>query len=579
MPNVAVALTAEEAFWDTGRELVFLGPWCLRHSRREAWEPLGGRLAPDPWDRPEARRAAYDRVQATCETLLPPLAAAFDGMHATALGERGWRILLWPWLVRYVAVMLDRSERLAAAREAFPGATFVGLAAQDFRTPGDTLGLIQALKTDRYNLQLMTAILTAMGAEVEERRGEWQPEPAPAVARSPLRKLLTATGSMAPLQARNTFLSRPGMLRLQAALGGRLADSVAPLLRLPDAPLARSAERDALVAGVEPGDDLVELVVRTLPGDVPRCFVEESGTVRRWADEWYARRARATWSANAWYFDEPFKLRAAERAAAGGLLLGMQHGGGYGCLEMHAGEAHERTISDRYYSWGWTEPGTVPVVPMPATKLIDRAAPSPPETAETILFVVTAEPRYLIEFPLTPELSLAQIGLQQRFAASLGEELRGRLTVRLHYEDMGWDLAERWHEAWPEVALERADSSPFAASLGRSRLYVCDHLSTTFLESLAANHPTVLYWDPATYPLREPARPHFEALGSAGVLHASPEAAAAKVADVYDDVATWWRSAEVQHVRREFCRCYARTSDRPIEDWAAELRGVLEASC
>jgi putative transferase (TIGR04331 family) len=149
------------------------------------------------------------------------------------------------------------------------------------------------------------------------------------------------------------------------------------------------------------------------------------------------------------------------------------------------------------------------------------------------------------------------------------------MTVRLHYEDMGWDFVERWADAFPDVTVEQAATRTFADSLSDCRVYVCDHVSTTFLEAMAADRPTILFWDPATYPLRAEAQASFDLLRTVGILHDGPDAAADHVALIYGDVDAWWRSAELQRVRADFCDVYARTAQAPVAAWASELRSVL----
>ena len=76
-------------------------------------------------------------------------------------------------------------------------------------------------------------------------------------------------------------------------------------------------------------------------------------------------------SAIGWYFNEEFKMFAAESAEQGVVLVGVQHGGGYGMLEYLFQEDYELSITDKYFSWGWTRNDChAKVVPVSATKLI-----------------------------------------------------------------------------------------------------------------------------------------------------------------------------------------------------------------
>jgi putative transferase (TIGR04331 family) len=73
-----------------------------------------------------------------------------------------------------------------------------------------------------------------------------------------------------------------------------------------------------------------------------------------------------------------------------------------------------------------------------------------------------------------------------------------------------------------------------------------------------------MFWNPCYFELRESAQPHFDRLADAHIFHDTPESAAQHVHQIWDDVAGWWRQADVQEARRAFCERYARMPDRPL---------------
>jgi putative transferase (TIGR04331 family) len=72
--------------------------------------------------------------------------------------------------------------------------------------------------------------------------------------------------------------------------------------------------------------------------------------------------------------------------------------------------------------------------------------------------------------------------------------------------------------------------------------------------------PTIAYLQRDVWALARQAEPHLERLAAAGVVFETPQAAAAKVAEVWDDVAGWWARADIQAARCAFRDEYARTS-------------------
>jgi putative transferase (TIGR04331 family) len=102
-------------------------------------------------------------------------------------------------------------------------------------------------------------------------------------------------------------------------------------------------------------------------------------------------------------------------------------------------------------------------------------------------------------------------------------------------------------------------------------LCICFYNGTPFLETFAANYPTLLCWDPKYTELNELAQPYFDLLREAGILHDTPEALALKSNEIYDDPMSWWMSAEIQDAKNKFCNRFARTSD----DWLAQWNDAL----
>ena len=65
-----------------------------------------------------------------------------------------------------------------------------------------------------------------------------------------------------------------------------------------------------------------------------------------------------------------------------------------------------------------------------------------------------------------------------------------------------------------------------------SRLSVCTYNATTVLEILVSNFPTIIFWNPTLFELRDSAQPYYDELRKASILHDTPESAAIKVNEV-----------------------------------------------
>src|SRR6187549_1235821 len=100
--------TALEETWPVGEPTLFLGEWCRRHSRREAWSKLDHEVLPYHWDDREKLLADYRYLAALHERLLAALASALNDIHGVNHSQRYWRIVAGPWLGTFVHILFDR---------------------------------------------------------------------------------------------------------------------------------------------------------------------------------------------------------------------------------------------------------------------------------------------------------------------------------------------------------------------------------------------------------------------------------------------------------------------------------------
>ncbi|CAG0949827.1 hypothetical protein ANAEL_00006 [Anaerolineales bacterium] len=585
--EVFLATTALEDFWDTTKPIVFLGKWCLLYERRLFCETLNSRLLSNPYDSADVAEGAYQYVSNIYEQMLPQLGAALNSIHGKNHSDRYWRILLGPWLQLYLSATYDRFIHIRHALDQYPNCTTFGLSVESFVVPTDTLDFACSLSEDSYNLQLYTRILTELGKKFTRKTSQ--------ISRNPLYKKLLgnswkrkAISYAAKIYAnysaklfstillRSSYFPRQVELRMAAKNIGRILPSWGQVIQ---PTLESNGAKRSELQKVEIGKSEFERCLSAmLPLDLPQCFMEGFESVERDVRDSYPKKVRGIFSANAWYYDEAFKQWAAASADEGSLLLGTQHGGNYGALNKMPSENHETAIVNYYYSWGWERPGChARVIPMPATKLVGRNKIGADNSKTGILWVATSAHRYVIQYPVLPIHFSEYLAWQVRFAHALLQCVMPEVRFRPHYENYGWGTVERMKDCGLGIQIESWDV-PFQASLENCRLYVCDHLSTTFTEALAANKPTILFWNPQTNELRPEAQPYYDLLRKNGILFDTPESAGEAVNRVYDDVETWWNDPERQHTVEVFCERFARNSPDALQLWSAEFKRIAATS-
>lgn len=589
-----LATTAIEEFWDTSKPILFLGEWCRRYSRKSYWEPLDGEVIASPWQNTQELYSACDYVSAVYERFLPVIGEALNSILKVNHNNRYWRIVLGPWLLLYIHSIYDRYMCLRSALDRYPNLTTTVLARDNWIIPEDTLEFFQLLREDSYNLQIYSRILSALDKSLPEKVLNVVATPLDARKVNPSftdrikntigKKCIIAISNALKeghsIIFRGSYFSPFIEMQLVLKTYGKVWPLYAGLPGLDALNLNKNAEvetntdvRNNLYYLLL-NDEFERLVSHLLPLDLPLCFIEGIEELQQTDKKIYPHASKAIFSSVSWYYDEAFKRWAAAASERGCLLMGMQHGGNYGSRRYDQNADHEIEITDRYFTWGWDRPdASNKVISWFASKLSGRDAVSADNGKHGILFVGTSWPRYLFQFPYTTNRHEEYLLWQSRFLVSMNTRLLPQLRVRLHREDCGWDVAQRLQDAFPKINAESWDIT-FQQSLNDCRIYVCDQLSTTFLEALSADRPTILFWDPEINELKKEAQPYYDLLRTVGILFDTPEAAAAAVSAVYDDVESWWNEPERQKARKSFCRRFARTSSNSVDEWTKEFARI-----
>lgn len=588
-------VTRLKEFWPNQAPAVMMAPWCLPAFGDDQGDDIHqGRMLPCPWSSSSEIEQVYTFAQETYLAFLPKLCCALNKVHGTSYSDRYWQILVGPWLCRFVHVIYDRFTRLELARDHYSDLKLIGLDSHSFMTPVNTVDFTaRVVSDDLYNLQLITRLAENMGINIESFR---EPESKPTLTtggdqpgdqlRSAKRrayeyiqnKLFPHANIMMYLSYHPQYF----LAKLFILSRGKIVDRQPSCATLP--PINPDiTKRNNLKSALLDGDlstiptplqsTLVEMVAKELPLVFLEGYLQlETLTV----NEFGSHSPKAICSATGWYFDEPFKCWAAKAAGQGTKLFGMQHGGNYGIGSHESCEDHEVAITDGYLTWGWSEgQSKKSVLPTPAQKLLDiKRRNSISKEHNEILFGGTFICAYLLRFPYITEWFQNCFEWQKRFFTAVDKKTLSLLRVRLYRENNTWEIRKCLEHNFPTLTFEGWDRS-FRESLSDCRLYVCDHLSTTYAEALASNIPTVIFWNPEVNQMRSEAQPFFDDLRRVGILHDTPESAAAWVEKVYPDVSRWWNSQECRQVVDNFCRNYARGSRFPLLEWLGILNKIV----
>jgi putative transferase (TIGR04331 family) len=372
----------------------------------------------------------------------------------------------------------------------------------------------------------------------------------------------------------STYLPLYASLKLQKRLG-----QIPRIWRAISTPKVKIACEQRLWAlGNASSDDFVNVARAMIPRNIPVLYLEGYSELRLICRNLpWPKKPRIIFTSNSHNSDDVFKAWLAEKTESNTVLAVGQHGGGYGISRMVSLEDHEVAISDIWLSWGWADCRNVNIKPTGNIKMVGKKIKYNPKGGATIVEAVGPRYSYLLHsIPISANQWQNYIEEQHRFIEALPEKLRAYITIRLYPADWGWDQKQRWKDRFPQIKLDEG-MAPLDDLIKKSRLYISTYNATTFLESISMNMPTIIFWNPKYWELRNSAIPYFDQLKSVGIFHESPESAAIHMAAVWDDVNAWWFSHKVQKILALFRARYCNCADNLIDLIEVELKKAIAA--
>jgi putative transferase (TIGR04331 family) len=312
---------------------------------------------------------------------------------------------------------------------------------------------------------------------------------------------------------------------------------------------------------------LDDLVQRTMPRSLGADFSTRDAKAA--ANRYVPGRLFVNGSATV---NDDINFQIAHAVQAGERIVRVQHGSDYGTMANLNFEKANEYMNDAFLTWGWTA----------QNGLCDRFRPVPAPGLSAIRdrhrkrnqSIVLAGTKmvlrnYRVDHAPEPAAVVRYRREKVKFIDGLDANIRQCLQYR-GYERISSDLEDAAYVRRHAPDIGSCEGDLVTAMLG-CRLLVLDHPGTTLNEAMAANVPTVCFWDPASWPLAPEAVPYFRALADAHVLFPDGASAARHVNAVAGDVAGWWRSAGVQRARRDWADRFARVSAAWWWDWLKVL--------
>lgn len=577
---INLVTTRDQKYWPKEGDNILMGPWCLPKEALFDENNLHTILL-TPFDDEQLEKAT-EEVYIYYEDVLEVLSSALNKVHGVVYSKRYWRILLGPYLFYFTNAVYDRYMRLAMAIKLHPNIKLPILAEESFTENKVVSDFIDKYAKDPvYGFQLITLILKYQNCQdvkfyqITDACERENPSDIPIksehsffsrMKRSIYRKLNNIASQQSEILLYKIYHPEMLLAKLMFYSKGKISHinkCEVPIVTHKKSSDFREDLRSAILVTQRCPDEFSNILQHIVVDELPIAFLEGYKNLKEKSARYFKKYVpKKIGSSIGWYCDEYFSTWVAQKSENGVQLIGAQHGGNYGVLKSHFSTDHEIKITDNYCTWGWDNS----LSKCRAAEFILTHNKSETVAKEGVLFVSTAPALNFIALPIPFEHSREYLKIQKVFFSHCDDKFLPFIKYRPYLDDSVWDAKENLKKAFPLLNFDDT-ARPFMDSLNDCKLFVCDHLSTTYLQALSLNKPTVLFWDPKKTVLNDHAKPWFDELRRVKILHASPESSAKWMQEVYDKLDDWWLSDDCQSVVKKFCNQYAKTSHNPVRDW------------
>jgi putative transferase (TIGR04331 family) len=551
---------------DWAGKVLLLDDWCRQNIAEES--SIDKTSVAFRWDKKNDYRKAVLRVIEDYENILVWFANALNKIHSVSFGLNYWRILVGPWLYRFLSWAYDKYVHIEKAAAQFNGRLHTRvLHSDDFMVPFDTDTFRDFAENKFYNYQLLSDIVKYMRIDAEEdaskaiflnryyamcmksmRRGVQENMP------SILQRIATSDICVFVSQQLNID---------QEIIDGRRVYCRCLDMPWPGAFELRCRDRTLTDTLDRSERNFLDFMQHVILRYTPSIFLESYPVLQKITRD--IGRFPALFFSDNWHQNELIKLVAAMVSESGGKIITVNAGDMAGILQYEFVERHEKQISDRmlgrstqlYEECLW-----------PDRRVVFPCSEGPKKT----LYLSSGfHLPYISDFSLFPS-GVFQCSLyfesQLAFFRELNRAEKEKILYRPHpyRNDMGYSMRVR------KMGINVSESVHLLNDIKQADLVIIDHITTAIYTVLKADVPFLCCFEQSDWALTNEAATLFQMMREVGLFYNCLKSVLVFLRQPDDVITRWWNSERTTIVRRNLKRLFYSESDVPEKD----IRGTIQ---
>ena len=550
-----LATTALEEFWDKDQKILFAGEWCRLYEDRDKFKKLNYEIFPYQWSDSSDKDTALKDIDKVYKKAIASLTKELNKHLGINENERYYSIIMGYWLTKFIHTNYDKFALLTRIKNQYNNKLKTKILEKDRHVvPIDLKEYSALIRSDIYNLQEYSNIAVFLKIESESVKAKYLTQKYTFLSQKKYRNHIFFT-LLNLFKKPEICISAPYFTSLTSYL--KIWNKSHNIV-FQDFSFNVSFKmtKDYLFRekflNFECSTSFESYISEHVLRSIPLVFVEGHRNLINEIEKQKIPNSRLYYSAVGIYENLIYKFFIASQSNII-KIINHQHGAGYGTDFECCDENYDLSVSDRFFTFGWSESAQTSYLPFEKLNIHHKNNNS----KNTTLFLTDGH-RYIdriLYISQTSQLIETSVNSVANFLEKVNDK---SIRVRFYPDNPGWDIRQRIKDKTNRFT--EAIGVSFDKEFDRSKIIISEHMGTTFYEAISCNKPVIVFIDINVYKIRESAVSYFNELEKVGVLHYSVDSAVNHYLLIRNDIENWWADEFLQNTVKKFSYQFARTS-------------------
>ena len=339
-----------------------------------------------------------------------------------------------------------------------------------------------------------------------------------------------------------------------------------------DRTIADNNQRSNLLKGFKSTNDFENFLIKITCNHLPFLFLEKfSELEKNMKNKNLPLKPIKIFSSYGLWSDTAMNYYCAQKIENKTKLFYGQHGGTYGIAQTHFQTDYEIDVADKYLNWGWKKKskkiinfGKIQKIKKLKFRIDDQ---------KNLLFIINKRHKYstFLNSSLNESIDfLALLKFNSKFLTNLSEKVRDEIIIR---PMPGSNFANNYDFFGNLEKNYKTDNESNITKLyKKSKLVVHTLNSTSLIETLSLNLPTIVIFDKIKNPFTKEGKKIFNLLEKNNIFFSDPLKASKFLNKIWDNkVSLWWGQKKTQSAIKKFNSTFSKKR----KDMISDLKDIL----